>query len=683
MKQLLLFVLLFSFIISAQDAGKVTDVSPDGKTIHTYIRSSQIPQVFRIPQAPFGTTPAWTAGLERQIGGLAFGDYDLDGDLDLAAGCYFSNSYPPIPEYNNMIFRNDNGLLTVNPAWFSADSRSTTDIKWADINNDGKPDLFSGNGDGGYAPSTIYLNDGTGVPTSPSFTFTGQAWTVGTAFGDINGDGLLDLAVGNQGNTSDPYKPIFYYINQGTGFTSTPTYTSNDGMITNSVAFADLDNSDLTRVQENFTIPVSGKGALHLSKTPVVKIHSVTVNGSPAGNFCWDPVGAFVSIGSSTPAGAAVVVDYTHVKKGDLGAAKWVNFASCVYLNYMGGMSGTPAWTVNNTISQKGCGWLDYDLDGFADFVIGGNGNQHVLYKNTNGTLGASPIWTSAITSNPGTQELVVNDVNNDGYPDFSTVSFSPPRVEIYLNNAGTFAQLPDWTYIGASSLNSISYGDVNGDGMLDLAVGTARTPVVVFLNQLTPVPVELSSFTADVNNGAVTLSWTTATETNNREFAIERKQERDNYWSVIGSVPGAGTSTLSVTYSFTDENTLGITGKVHYRLRQTDFDGTAHTLQPLTVEIDNPASFEVVGAYPNPVTAGSSASVRFTLPVEGKVVIEVYDATGELVLTKDHGVMAAGTHEVAAALPNSPTGVYFYSLEFGSSAGGLTRHTGKFMVTK
>ncbi len=683
MKRSLLFVFIFSFILSAQDALQVTDVSADGKLTHTYNGFSQIPRVLRTPQAPFGTSPAWTAGLERQIGGLAFGDYDLDGDLDLAAGCYFSNSYPPIPEYNNMIFRNDNGVLTVNPAWFSADSRSTTDIKWADVNNDGKPDLFSGNGDGSYAPSTIYLNDGTGVPTSPSFTFTGQAWTVGTAFSDINGDGLLDLAVGNQGNTSDPYKPIFYYINHGTGFTSTPTYTSNDGMITNSVAFADLDNSDLTRVQESLTIPTSGKGALHLSKTPVVKIHSVTVNGSPTGNFCWDPVGAFISIGSSTPAGATVVVDYTHVKKGDIGAAKWVNFASGVYLNYMGGMSGTPAWTVNNTISQKGCGWLDYDLDGFTDFVIGGNGNQHVLYKNTNGTLGASPIWTSAITSNPGTQELVVNDVNNDGYPDFSTVSFSPPRVEIYLNNAGTFPQLPDWTYIGASSLNSIAYGDVNGDGMLDLAVGTARTPIVVFLNQLTPVPVELSSFTADVYGGTVLLSWTTATETNNREFSIERKQENDIDWSLTGSVPGAGTSTSPVTYSFTDKNTLGITGKVQYRLRQTDFDGTAHTLQPIAVEIDNPASFEVVGAYPNPVTIGSSASIRFTLPVEGKVVLEVYDATGELVFMKDHGVLPAGTHEINTAFPDAPTGVYFYSLRFGTSAGGLARHSGKFIVTK
>ncbi|MBK6681483.1 MAG: VCBS repeat-containing protein [Ignavibacteriales bacterium] len=297
LSRLLLFVTVLCSILFAQEELKYTDISPDGKSVVSRVNGEFKPFVITTTTAPFGTTPFWTAGLERQIGGLAFGDYDMDGDLDLAAGCYFSQSFPPISEYNNIIFRNDNGVLTVNPVWFSDDSRSTTDIKWADINNDGKPDLFSGNGDGGYAPSTIYLNTGTGVPTTPSFTFTGQAWTVGTAFNDINGDGLLDLAVGNQGNTSDPYKPIFYYINQGTGFTSTPTYTSSDMMITNSVAFTDLNNSDLTRVQETFTIPETGKGAVHLSKTPIYKIHSVTVSGVPVQNYCSDPVGAFVSIG--------------------------------------------------------------------------------------------------------------------------------------------------------------------------------------------------------------------------------------------------------------------------------------------------------------------------------------------------------------------------------------------------
>lgn len=680
LSRLLLFVTVLCSILFAQKELKYTDISPDGKSVVSRVNGEFKPFVITTTTAPFGTTPFWTAGLERQIGGLAFGDYDMDGDLDLAAGCYFSQSFPPIPEYNNMIFRNDNGVLTVNPVWFSDDSRSTTDIKWADINNDGKPDLFSGNGDGGYAPSTIYLNTGTGVPTTPSFTFTGQAWTVGTAFNDINGDGLLDLAVGNQGNTADPYKPIFYYINQGTGFTSTPTYTSSDMMITNSVAFTDLDNSDLTRVQETFTISESGKGAFHLSKTPTYKIHSVTVGGVPVLNYCSDPVGAFVSIGGILPQGASVIVDYSYIKKGDVGAAKWVNFASGVYLNFEGGISGNPFWNVGNTISQKGCAWADYDLDGYMDFAIGGNGNPDVLYKNTAGTLGTSPIWTSTHTPTPGVQELIFNDVNNDGYPDLSTVSFSPPRVELFINNGGSLPTTPTWTYIGASSLNSITYGDVDGNGMLDLAVGTARTPIVVFLNQLEPVPVELISFSAEVAGRVVLLNWSTSSETNSKEFRVERRPLTGETWKEIGTVTGSGTSTSTKTYQFTDNSPLNLSGRVQYRLNQIDFDGTNHYSKPVETEL-NSLSFELLGNYPNPFNP--ETVIRYNMPVSGTVSLKVYDSRGELITTLSPGITESGTHEIHLNMSGKASGVYFYTLENVSGENTISRLTGKFVMTK
>ena len=350
-------------------------------------------------------------------------------------------------------------------------------------------------------------------------------------------------------------------------------------------------------------------------------------------------------------------------------------------MNYMGGMSGMPAWTVGNTLSQKGCAWADYDLDGYADLLIGGNGNQHVLYKNTNGTLSTSPVWSSNVQAAPSTQEVLFCDVNNDGYPDITTVGFSPARVELYLNDAGTFPQTPSWTYIGASSLNSIAYGDVNGDGLLDLAIGTARTPIVIFLNQLTPVPVQLISFNAFVNGSMVELKWVTGTETNCREFLIERRSENDKTWTVIGALPGSGTSTSPLSYSFTDRNTGGLAGKVYYRLRQTDLDGTSHVQQPVEVEIDIPASFDVSVFFPNPVPLGSSKWLEFTLPEERKVILKVFNATGELILTQDEGVKRPGKYDLPVRLPDVSAGVYFYSLEFGSSAGGLIRQCGKFTI--
>jgi len=112
---LLIIVSFFPLIIySQQNNITYTDVSPDGREISTYNSDEKNIEGVVIANSddiPFSLTPDWSSTLERQIGGMAWGDYDNDGDLDLATGCYFSNSYPPIPEYEVLIYRNDNGIL--------------------------------------------------------------------------------------------------------------------------------------------------------------------------------------------------------------------------------------------------------------------------------------------------------------------------------------------------------------------------------------------------------------------------------------------------------------------------------------------------------------------------------------------------------------------------------------------
>jgi len=95
-------------------------------------------------------------------------------------------------------------------------------------------------------------------------------------------------------------------------------------------------------------------------------------------------------------------------------------------------------------------------------------------------------------------------------------------------------------------------------------------------------IPVELTSFTTSVlqNEKAVQLNWTTATETNNSGFAVERisienlKSEfRNSNRTEIGFVPGFGTTTEPKSYSFIDEEVT--TGTYKYRLKQIDYDGS------------------------------------------------------------------------------------------------------------
>ncbi len=420
---LLLAFSFFSLTLLFPQTKTYTDVSPDGKQTKTYTSADYNNRHAAVTDTvPFGSTPEWQGTLERQVGGLAWADYDHDGDLDLAVGNYHSNSYPPIPEYETQVYRNDNGVLTSTPAWSSTDMRSTTDLRWADINNDGYPDLLAANGDESQVPSVMYMNSASGLETTPSWISNDVDWTVGAAFGDINGDGYIDLAFGNQGNSVIPTRPICVFYNANGTLHTSPDYFSSDEMITNSVAIADIDNSDLTEKTDTFTADGSGS-VFTLSMVPIYKIDSVAVNGSQVTNFTQDETGGWVSLGMIPSNGDQVVVKYRYIKNGDLAAAKWVAYSSGVYLNNGNGLNPLPEWTVGNTQSQKGIAWADMDNDGYMDLAIGGSGVPAVVYKNNAGTLSSSPVWTSG-SSNTSTQDLAWGDINNDGYPELADNSF-------------------------------------------------------------------------------------------------------------------------------------------------------------------------------------------------------------------------------------------------------------------
>ena len=86
------------------------------------------------------------------------------------------------------------------------------------------------------------------------------------------------------------------------------------------------------------------------------------------------------------------------------------------------------------------------------------------------------------------------------------------------------------------------------------------------------PLPVELTSFTANFVENKVSLTWSTATEINNSRFEIEKKTETSE-WIKIGTVDGSGTSAKNHSYSFFDSNVDFV--KATYRIKQIDFDGS------------------------------------------------------------------------------------------------------------
>ncbi|MBZ0199667.1 MAG: hypothetical protein K8H86_07360, partial [Ignavibacteriaceae bacterium] len=112
------------------------------------------------------------------------------------------------------------------------------------------------------------------------------------------------------------------------------------------------------------------------------------------------------------------------------------------------------------------------------------------------------------------------------------------------------------------------------------------------------PIPVELTSFTASQSNGNVELKWSTATETNNYGFEVERKTN-DAEFAKIAFIQGAGTTTELKNYSFTDNELKSTT--VTYRLKQIDYNGNFEYSNEINVELNNQFSFSLDQNYPNP----------------------------------------------------------------------------------
>ncbi len=675
-EKLILLLLIFASLITAQTKTiEVTDVSADNSMSITYQfdESKKLGEVIKLSSdVPFGATPYWSSTLERQIGGMAWGDFDDDGDLDLATGCYFSQSYPPIPEYEVLIYRNDNGVLTNTPVWISSDMRSTTDVKFADLNNDGKPELIAANGDQSFVPSVIYFNGASGLNNIPGWISQDNNWTVGAALCDIDDDGDLDLAFGNQGNTVIPTKPICVFYNSGGTFPTVPNWLSADEMITNSVAFGDLDNA---QIKYSFAEYV-GDGVRHtfpLKLYPIYSIDTVLVDDIPYNSYCYDPISGWISLADVPQSGFTIKISYRYIAKGDLAASKWVNYESGVYYNNNGVLNPIPNWTVGNTQSQKGIAWADFDRDGFLDLAISGSSVQTVIYKNNNGLL-TGPVWTSN-SLNPSAQELITGDLDNDGYPELAVVNFGSKRIEIFKNRNGILDSDPTWVYVAGSSATSISFGDLNGDGFLDLAVGTARTPVVVFLNQSSIIPVELASYSYCVNGNNVELKWTTATETNNQGFQVERSQKSDvksqNSWETIGFVNGKGTTTEKSDYSYIDKNLQP--GKYFYRLKQIDMDGSFYYSNELEVSIEYPFVFKLEQNYPNPFNP--ITVISWQSPVGIWQTLKLYNILGNEVAILVDEYKEAGSHKVDFDASKLSSGVYIYKLTAG------TFHTSKMMI--
>src|SRR6185503_20240200 len=147
----------------------------------------------------------------------AWGDYNNDGLIDMFIA---NDGYESVPQHKDFLYRNNGagGFSRILNGPVPNDSGTGAAGTWGDYNNDGKLDLFVANAKN--EKNFLYRNDGNGEFTKITTgsivndvgNFAGGSW------GDYNNDGFLDLFVSNFGDLFSPATARnFLYRNNGDG----------------------------------------------------------------------------------------------------------------------------------------------------------------------------------------------------------------------------------------------------------------------------------------------------------------------------------------------------------------------------------------------------------------------------------------------------------------------------------
>ncbi len=283
-----------------------------------------------------------------------------------------------------------------------------------------------------------------------------------------------------------------------------------------------------------------------------------------------------------------------------------------------------------------------------------------------------------ALTSTTGTYDIDYNCYYADGTNSYQawlgTTGYN--NLSDYKTASGTNEQntiFKNVSFVSSTNLHLVPPSDGDPDlagipltNITDDFDGDLRDNQFPYrgADEATTIPVELTSFTASVAKNSVTLLWSTATETNNRGFEIERSQRSNvssqTEWKTIGFVNGKGTSTEINNYSFTD-NELS-SGVYDYRLKQIDFDGTyKYYLLNESIEIGIPDEFTLSQNYPNPFNPATT--IEFTLPKDSKVKLVIYNSIGEQVAELVNNQLSAGYYKYNWNASEFTSGVYYYKL--------------------
>jgi hypothetical protein len=319
-------------------------------------------------------------------------------------------------------------------------------LAMADFNGDGHLDLAVGDEAAGQV--NIMLGTGTGTFTTTSPDSVGGSSVRGAAAGDFDGDGKPDLMVG------DIYSgQLWLLLNQGSGTFGAPLpfpVQFNDNIMFRMQAH-DLNGDGLADIQ---VLPNSDTWIVLQESAG----HGAFVAPAPVSNF------------PSGTAGGGVLADMN----GDGHLDLVVAMSSLNNVSVMHGMgNGTFANPVaySTGTGPQGLVVRDFDGDGLMDVLTANaTGNSLSLVPGS-----APTMRLDSLLGNTGTTPyaLAVADLNGDGHLDVVTANYLNNSVtELFGDGHGHFTAQTPFSLPAAVDPRSIALGDLDHDGFLDIAVG-------------------------------------------------------------------------------------------------------------------------------------------------------------------------------------------------------------------
>ena len=424
---------------------------------------------------------------------MAVADFNSDGHLDVAIAP--NNSTTQV-----VVLLGRGGSEKFGPPSYFPVGGFPRRMSAGDFNGDGKPDLAVSLDDTPNSPLgtlSILLNDGTGKFNAPILnTFQGDP--VQPVLGDVNNDGKLDVVTLISDGTSDGKVAIL--LGNGTGVL---TPAAGSPIITESTISLPV----LGDFNEDTKLDFATPGRLSLGGVDIRFGDGTGVFGPPV-NIAITPFSFFVitadfnkdghldllkgnrlALGTGTGTfGAEIAVPLplsdSVALAGDVNNDTKIDVVSggsggvTVLLGDGAGnlslgksyISGFTTFGAGSSFAALG----DFNEDGKVDLAAVQGSGIGILNGDGTGAFNDALSYHTTFISNPN--DFVVADFNNDGKQDFAALSSfagfpSGAGVEVALNDgAGNFT-VKSTTNFFTSQLSSITAGDLNGDGKIDLAV--------------------------------------------------------------------------------------------------------------------------------------------------------------------------------------------------------------------